>query len=230
MQPAWATEEKARAVSLSDTALPVRPLQEDHVYEQRIADLERENRELRERNADLERRLAAIEALGELKEQVAGRTVGKQGAKMPALPGASGRGVDTPPSPSPATPPTLQAANLDAEQLYAWLKARLIREAPALLKVLVETSELEITVKRETVTVDGSGWLGRTAGLIAEGFFEQPRKSGEVFKELARRGATGIPARADEACKSLLATGFLTREAEGFRAVQGMKVRIVEAA
>jgi len=56
-----------------------------------------------------------------------------------------------------------------------------------------------------------------------------PRKAGEVFREAARRGMPGVAPRADEACKSLLLMGFLTREDEGFKAVKGMKVRIVEA-
>jgi len=180
-----------------------------------------ENEQLRADNADLERRLAAIEALGELKEQATGRAVGKQGAKRHD----GGREVDTPPSPSPVGPTPLGAANVD---LYDAIKRRLIAEAPGILKVLVEKPELEVEIKRATITADGTGWLGRTAQLIAEGFFDTPKSSAAAFKELQRRGATGISPRADEACKSLLAKGFLTREPDGFQAVPGMKVRIVE--
>jgi len=224
VQPAWATEEQARAVALGDNALPVRPLQGEDLYQAIKTRLAKEAPALL-KVLTLERRLAAIDALGELKQE-AGRAVGKPGAKMPAVE-ASGRGVDAPPSPAPANP---VSELLVGEDLYQAIKTRLAKEAPALLKVLTLKPGLEVEIRRETVTVDGSTWLGRTAQLVAEGFFKTPKKSGEVFKEAARRGARGIPARADEACKALLAKGFLSREEEGFREVPDMKVRIVEAA
>jgi hypothetical protein len=164
--------------------------------------------------------------IGELEGMLAGRTVGKPGAKMPAVE-ASGRGVDAPPSPAPATP---VSELLVGEDLYQAIKARLAKEAPALLKVLTLKPGLEVEVRRETVTVDGSTWLGRTAQLVAEGYFKTPRKVGETHQELLRRGATGIPARTSEGVKALLQKGFLTLEENGYREVPDMKVRIVEAA
>lgn len=217
VQPVWATEEKARAVALGDNALPVRPLQEDDVN---LDELRAQNTALIEENEDLRRRI------GELEERVRAGTsrtyppmeqiAREENTKVAALPARA----RVEPMPEVAT----------NDDLYDAIKRRLIAEAPVLLKVLLEKPELEIEVRRATVTADGTGWLGRTALLITEGFFDSPQKSGDVFKELARRGATGISARADEACKSLLAKGFLTREEEGYRAVKGMKVRIVEAA
>lgn len=119
--------------------------------------------------------------------------------------------------------------NGDFEALYGQIKQRLVKDAPALLKVLSVKPQLDVEVKRQVVNADGTSWLGRVAALIAEGYFDEPRKSSEVFREATRRGATGVAPRADEACKKLLAMGFLTREQDGFRAVDGMKVNIVEA-
>ena len=219
-QPAWMGDDEARAIALGADK-PSRTVRAALLAEVHVT-LE-EASALREENAELRRRI------GELEDLVAGRTVGQQGAKMPAA-RASGRELDAPPSPSPAKTSAPVPFNADEEPLYQAIKERLAREAPALLKVLTLKPELEVEVKRETVTVDGSSWLGRTAQLIADGFFATPRKAIDVFKEATRRGATGVPPRADEACKKLLAMGFLTREETGFREVGGMKVHIRNAA
>ena len=54
VQPAWATEEQARAVALGDNALPVRPLQEDDVNQD---ELRAKNTALIEENETLSRRV-----------------------------------------------------------------------------------------------------------------------------------------------------------------------------
>ena len=238
VQPKWMGQAEAVAIAegkhrAESARGPVaRRLETMTSPEERTVD-EREAKALREENAalksevgELRRRLEAIEALGELKGQMTGRTVGKQGAKKPEAQ-AGGRGVDVPPSPSPVSPIPEVLTNDD---LYDAIKRRLIAEAPGLLRVLATAPELEVTVKRETVQADGSGWVGRAALLLKDGYFKTPRPVGETHKELLRRGANGLPARTSEALKSLLAKGFLTLEDGGYREVQGMKVRIVEAA
>jgi len=214
VQPAWATVEKARAVALGDNALPPRPpvqtsapSEEDQVNQQQVDDLRAKNTALMEENDELRQRIEQLEArLGSAPEPARAET----------------------PTPRAARP--VAAVEGDAEQLYQTIKARLAREAPMILKTLTVKPELVVEVKRETVTADGSGWLGRTAQLIAEGFFKTARKVGEVHRENLRRGANGIPARTSEAMKALLAKGFLTLEGDGYVEVTGMKVRIVEAA
>lgn len=117
-------------------------------------------------------------------------------------------------------------SNGNTEALYAYVRDRLAKEAPKLLKVAMTRPEIDVEVQVETITATGDSWIGWTARLLKEGFFKTPQKSGAVFKEAARRGATGVGARADEACKKLLAWGFLTREESGYQEVAGMKVHV----
>jgi hypothetical protein len=165
---------------------------------------ETEARQLREENARLKERIAALEF--QLPAQIRERAaVARTAPRVEASPADLG----------------------DVDALYAEFKRRLLVE-PAVLRVLSLKPTIDVETKRETVRVDGTSWLGRVAGLVADGFFDSPQRSGVAYREAVRRGATGIAARADEACKKLLAMGFLTREDEGYKAVKGMQVNIVE--
>jgi len=212
VQPAWMDEGQAIAVATGKLPLAlIEPPTRQQPVEEPVT--EAEANLLREENAALRREVSELRALLRPQpEPQPDRAETPQRLKTPAE----------------AATPTRAAAPMN-DDLYDAIKRRLIAEAPGILKVLVEKPELEIEVKRATVTADGSGWLGRTAQLIAEGFFDSPRSSAAAFKELQRRGASGISPRADEACKSLVVKGFLTREPDGYRAVPGMKVRILGA-
>ncbi len=98
-----------------------------------------------------------------------------------------------------------------------------------MLRILVEQPELRIEIERQIVTVDGAsgdGWIGR---LIANGFFDQVTTGYAVFMELQRRGAKLARPTAYSWCDNMVRRGFLTKEGkEGYRAVAGMKVNIVE--
>lgn len=200
VQPTWATEEKARAVAMGDNALPVRPPQEDDVTEQEARELRAENAELRQRVSELERLI---------------------GEKAPTYVTGSPKSAEIVPIP--------ETDYEISEQLFRTIKRRLIAEAPTLLKVLATKPEIDVEVTRETVQIDGKTWLGRVAQLVAEGWFDSPRKGQVVFEEAKRRGATGVGPRAYEACDKLLGMGFLTKESDGYLAVKGMKVNIVKA-
>jgi hypothetical protein len=66
--------------------------------------------------------------------------------------------------------------------------------------------------------------------LISEGFFDQTVKCQAVINELRRRGLSFKDGTARDRCSDLAELGFLTREGkEGYQAVAGMKVNIVEA-
>lgn len=119
----------------------------------------------------------------------------------------------------------------DEDALYQRFRDRLAKEAPTLLKVLVELPEIQIEVKRVTVQTDLTSAKGMIAKLIAEGFFDSAVTAGVVWKETKRRwNYGGISARAYEQCETLASIGFLTKEADGYRAVPSMKVNIQEVA
>lgn len=118
----------------------------------------------------------------------------------------------------------------DLDSIYSYVRDRLMKE-PKLLMVAVTKPEIDVAVKVETVSVDGSTALGMTARLISEGFFDGAATSTTAWKEAQRRGFGGVAARIYEACEKLTVMGFLTSEGKGvgYKAVPGMKVNIKRA-
>jgi hypothetical protein len=206
VQPAWLNDGEARAVAMGGLSLPRRAptSTKEHTVN------ETEARELRADNARLRRELEQLKRSGARQAESSNDRV-PESAPASGYPDKGDAG---------STP-------VSADALYQDFKRRILAE-PAVLRVLGEKKTIDVAVKRQTIELDGSSWMGRVAALIAEGFFDTPQKSSVVFREATRRGATGVAPRADEACKKLLAMGFLTREEDGFQAVEGMKVNIVE--
>ena len=113
------------------------------------------------------------------------------------------------------------------EAIYQRFKDRLVKEAPALVRVLATQTELEIKTERRTVEADQGTWLGAVATLIHDGFLDKPTKTNDVWREVQRRyGMGGISARASEALDKLHGMQLLTKEAEGFQAAPGAKKRV----
>ncbi len=132
----------------------------------------------------------------------------------------------------PAAPPA------DIEFIYEQVKARLAREAPAMLRVLAVKPEIEVRLERVQLDARGDSLRGRVARLIAEGFYERGQSAPGTQKELGRRGADPGPANTYKELDALAVLGFLTieqgkddrsRPRKEYRAVEGMKVNIVEA-
>jgi hypothetical protein len=98
------------------------------------------------------------------------------------------------------------------------------------LQVSAEKPELNVTVRRRVIDLDGSTLRGRTAQLIAAGWFDLPRRNTDLLKELQRRGFPSAPPNISRELNGLAELGFLTKEAEGFAAVAGMKINIREEA
>jgi hypothetical protein len=213
-QPRWMSDAEAQAVAEGRIDRPepgTTPRREAGVTPEEADELRQENQRLRDRIADLERMLHRPES-----HPLA--TSGHKPDGHKPEPKAERRAA--------AEREVSALTPLDMETVYTTIVRRLMAEAPGLLRVLTVKPELEVHVTQRTVDADGDTWLGRTAQLLKDGFFDQPRKSLEVFHEAKRRGATGIATRADEACKKLLAMGFVTHEDAGFQAVPGMKVRV----
>lgn len=204
VQPVWMDDEEAREIALGGLQKSKPPAKSITPEEPTVT--EQEAQRLRDENTSLKRRIEELE-------------------KRPAAPVGA-----THLAPSNGhQAPIGSTIDLDIEHIYSIVKERLSDEAPSIIRLLTVKPEIEVTVERETVTINNSKWLGRVAGMVAEGYFDTPRKAGDVFREASRRGMAGVAPRADEACKSLWSMGFLTREEDGFKAVKGMKVRILEA-
>lgn len=121
------------------------------------------------------------------------------------------------------------AETLDNEALYQAIKDRLAKEAPAILQVLAIKPELVVKIERRTIEVTDETLFGRLAGLVAEGFFEEPRTGSAAYTELRRRNFPTAKPNVYRECDKIATMGFLTKEAGGYQAVEGMKVRIVES-
>jgi hypothetical protein len=220
-QPIWMDDETAIDVARGDAKLTIDPEKFASVHTRsepkESAVNEREAQQLRDD------RVSLIAENAKLKEELASLRADEPRETAPA-----GRTSALPPRRDDEQRP----GGYRFHDLYKAIKAKLIEELPsdpAVMRIVVSRPELRVEVERAVVTADGSTWLGRTAQLIAEGYFDTPRKAGEVFREAQRRGQSGVAPRADEACKKLHTMGFLTREPEGFLAVPGMKVNIVRA-
>jgi len=156
------------------------------------------------------------------------RTVAELEKKVRRL---TGEGVHMAPSGNEVTTEhsTVRAFNGDFDDLYAAIKRRASAD-PGLLVLLTQKPEIEVRVERRTVRVDGATLKGRLAKLIASGFYDSPRSTNAVTNELKRTGGAGVNfGNLAREQKALAADGFLTLEADGYQAVDGMKVNLVEA-
>lgn len=104
-----------------------------------------------------------------------------------------------------------------AEAMYAYIKDRASQD-PELLRLLVTQPQIEFTVQRPVIELDTSTLRGRIAGLITEGYFDEPRNGNTVYNELRerRKFPTAKPNVYRE-CDKLCEMGFLTFEGTGYQ-------------
>lgn len=115
-----------------------------------------------------------------------------------------------------------------SECVYQQLKQRLLGEAQV-IALLAAKPEIELHVVQTKVQMNALEPRGRIALLISEGFFSTERTIPSTVEEFRRRGwmaATGRPIPLNLHFSKLCELGFLTLEAAGYRAVEGMKVNI----
>lgn len=114
------------------------------------------------------------------------------------------------------------AENIIAETI------RRVTANPGVLAAMKRVPEIEVTVERQKIEADESSLRGRVAILISEGFFDALATGSAAFTELKRRGFGTAKPNVYKECDKLATAGFLTKERDGYRAVPGMKVRIIE--
>lgn len=85
-----------------------------------------------------------------------------------------------------------------------------------------------MTISRPKIQMTEDTLSGRLAGLIASGFFESGATASAAYTELQRLGRGSAKPNVYKECDKLAAMGFLTKESNGYRTVDGMKVNIVE--
>ena len=134
--------------------------------------------------------------------------------------------------PAPSRIDTAHAATspgADEEALYQRIKSRLMKEAPALIKLATFKPEIEVTVERQVIELDGSTLRGRLAKLIAEGFFDTGKANRDAVKELARTGKTAHDSNVLKEIRELISMRFLFRTpGDRFQATTEAKVNLIE--
>jgi hypothetical protein len=116
----------------------------------------------------------------------------------------------------------------DLDNVYRYVVERASKD-PGILRLIQQQPELQVTIKREILEVDGKTLQGGIAILIKKGFFERPTTATSTVKELRRLGYSFKDSTITTRCNELVTAGFLTREESGFLAVPNMKINIVEA-
>jgi hypothetical protein len=119
------------------------------------------------------------------------------------------------------------------EAIYQWMRARARRD-PDIIAMLVTKPELRISVARPVLELDESSIIGRIGILITKKFFDTPKTSQDVFRELVRIGhisakAVKLGGKVGQDVSKLASLGFLTYETDGYQSVPDMKIRTVEA-
>lgn len=118
----------------------------------------------------------------------------------------------------------------DEEGMYQRFKARLIKEAPSLLRVLNQTHGIQVHEQRDTIEIDGKSLRGRLALLILKGFFDTLTSANRAYDEFKRVGFSIAKPSVYSECDKLTTMGFLVKEIGGYQAVASMKSSIKKAA
>lgn len=129
---------------------------------------------------------------------------------------------------SATAPAPVSAATPDMDAIYAEVKRR-AQNDPGLIHLLRSKPEIEVKLTRPIVRVDHDKQPGFIAGMVADGYFEQPVTAASIVNELKRRGRSVHHTNVYRDLNKLAEQGFLTIEGNGYQAVPDMKVRIVES-
>lgn len=122
--------------------------------------------------------------------------------------------------------PSLNADQI--EKLYQLFKSRFIDDAktdPVLLHLMTTRPEIVVELQPRVVTLDNVGARGRTARLVAAGWFKKSRTGSAVRSELKRTGTDpGTPIY--EVLNGFVRDGFLVRDGDGY--VEAPNVKVTE--
>ena len=199
------------------------PAKEELVTKAEAARLTRENETLLRQNAELRNRIEALEkgrhGTGHHGHDQHRSAAGPVGAVTDAVAGDRGRGAASAGGATPAS-----NGHVD-EALYQAIRARILEDEPILLKALTTHPEIVVEVTPKVVTVEGDSMKGRVTRLMAKGWFDQARETGDVRKELARTGTDpGGGGTLGIMLNRFVADGFFVREGGAFVLAPGVKV------
>lgn len=214
--PLWMSSEEANAVAVGQTkawaptAKTEKPKveREDTVTEKEANELRAENTRLRGYSTEL------------------GNSLIKQRERIEELENTLENLMnDTAPGPAPKS---AADGSVDVDELVRVVVERVLKH-PAIIELRAAAPEIRLRETREVVELDGKTLRGRLAGLVHEGWFDEPKVGNAAFNELKRRGVGTAKPNVYRELDGLAAMGFLTKETSGYHAVRDMKRNIVRA-
>lgn len=226
VQPSWLDEPQAKSIALGRGAVVERRSQpqtkDNHVTEERALALQNRNDALERQVRDLESELAALKGIPATPTSTATTKAYKAPGETLARHGAAA------PSDSAKVAPV---DDLGLDTIADEVLGRILERDPAaIIRLAQSISEIEVTVRRTTVTMEHSSLRGRLAGMIHDGFFATPVTASAAYDELrGRRGFSTSKPNVYKEMDKFTEMGFVTKESGGYQAVPGMVVRIVEA-
>jgi hypothetical protein len=219
VQPSWMSNEEARAYAMGERSTIVIPpikhpdfIVDQIELEKEITVTETEASLLRAENDRLRIRIKELERPNAIE--------------------TSAGALASPSAPVIAT--TIAGEPLNFDNLYQQVKQRLIKEQPGLIKLLVEQPEIELSIERPTVKMDGKSLKGRLARMIHQGFFRPEKDAkgktqGAARAELKRTGSDVNTGNLSTAFSDFVSMGFLTNENGEYAEVPSMRKNIVAA-
>lgn len=116
------------------------------------------------------------------------------------------------------------------EEVYDYVRQRIVEDAP-ILKLAASVPEIVVEKVRIEIKASHDTLRGRLAGMIAEGIFDQSMTGNSAFEYLKSAAFSTSKPNVYKELDKITTLGFLTKgsaQGEGYKAVEGMKVRIVE--
>lgn len=239
-QPAWLDAESARQVARGELPVDIlrrtleRPmtsvaamtrafaqtLEEETVTKDEAERLTAENRRLTDELARLKVEHASLQLRLEALEK------GPHDSKREATPRQSADRHPAQARTSVSSAPAGGSSNGHVDEaLYQAIRARILEDEPILLKALTTHPELVVEVTPKVVTVEGSSMKGRVVRLMAAGWFDEPRETGDVRKELARTGTDpGGGGTLGIMLNRFVVDGFFIRQGGAFVLAPAVKV------
>lgn len=212
VQPSWMDEGEAIEIARDGSAVSARPEKSiEQVKEVEVSESYQPQPTTEEQDMSEQDVLEIKEGIQRIADQLSEST--RPTRKSPAADEAGERGAPV--------------ATFN-EDLYQQIKARLMKESPAILRVLANRPEMKIEVERTEIKAEGKSLRGRVAQLIARKFFDAGATHGDAKRELERTGTDINNKGLSLELSGMVALGFLTWEAgKQYKAVPGAKVNII---
>jgi hypothetical protein len=232
VQPGWMGNDMAWAVATTGSRPPAPPKAvrnvEDEMWREQAEAFKAELAQSQQTIKELEAIIAGLNERSDNQEKII-KQLNAQSASV-----SEAQAQSTPSKPSDTPDPKLNGACLPLPspdmQADQWFSAvwPLVRDRvaadPQIVQLLQNQNEIRVTVKTQQITLSDDTLRGRLALLIAEGFFDVGRKSGQVLSKLDSIGQRSAPPNLSRELAALTTMGFLLKDGTTYTKKAGVKI------